>query len=122
MFITLLLVNLGASLLICLLTVLIFRLPLTRLLEQRCSAAAAAVWVKFILFLVFVIGTTVGTRIWEIEHYADPKAPAPISQDVLALEVYKTVISTLQVSAVLLVVLLTVVGLAYLTKKKPDPV
>lgn len=118
MFVTLLLANLAASLLVCLAAVLIFRLPLAKVLKDRFSEDAAAVWMKFILFTVFVIGISVGTRIWEIERYAEPQRSVTISQNLLALEVYKTVIATMQVSAVLLFVLLTVVGLAYLAKKK----
>lgn len=118
MFVTLLLANLVASLLVCLATVLIFSFPLAKVLKDRFSEDAAAVWMKFILFTVFVIGISVGTRIWEIERYADPQKGGAISQNLLVLEVYKTVIATMQVSAVLLFVLLTVVGLTYLARKK----
>jgi hypothetical protein len=118
MFITLLLVNLTASLLVCLATVLIFRSPLVKLVKSHFAEEAAAVWIKFILFTIFVIGISVGTRLWDIEKYIDPQTGGTINQDLLALEIYKTVIATMQVNAVLFFVLLAVVGIVYLAKKK----
>ena len=118
MFITLLLANLAASFLVCLVTVLIFYFPVARAFKSRFTEATASLWMKFILFAIFVIGMSVGTRIWDIERYADSQTGVVISQDLLALEVYKTVIATMQVSAVLLFVLLAMVGLAYLARKK----
>jgi len=118
MFVSLLLANVAASFLACLGIALIFYFPLAQLLRNQFSADAASVWIKFILFAVFVVGISVGTRIWELERYADPRSGGAISQDVLALEVYKTVIATLQVDGFLLFVLLALVGLIYLARRK----
>lgn len=118
MFVTLLLANVAASLLVCLAITLVFYLPLARLLKSRFSEEAASVWMKFALFAVFAAGISVGTRIWDIERYADPRATGAISQDLIALEVYKTVIATLQVGALLLFVLLLVLALVRLAGKK----
>lgn len=122
MFITLLLSNFCISLMICLVTALLFSGLVGRYLKGSFGEDSSALWVRYLVFLIYIIGVSVGTRIWEIERYAArPEVGGKtieLTHDLMALEIYKTLLATLQIDAVLLFTFLLVAWIALVMKKK----
>ncbi|MCM2358928.1 MAG: hypothetical protein NDI77_12320 [Geobacteraceae bacterium] len=118
MFIMLLVVNLSIALIICLATAAVFRKMLAGYLRNYCSEEGSSIWVKFMSFLLCIIGITAGTRIWEVERYLVNGRTVELSREQMALEMYKTLIATLQICALMLFVFLTCAWIASLIKKK----
>src|SRR3989337_1088475 len=69
---------------------------LTRIVAEELSSA----WQKYIRFAIYVVGISGGVRIWELEKYITPRGkddPALVlNMDRWTLEVYRTIIETLQ--------------------------
>lgn len=111
MFVALLLANALVAATVCGAALLLFRQPLTGLLNRRLSPEAAnTAWRSFVL-LVFVGGIGVGTRFWDIERYASAEGEASLARNLFVLELYKTGIGTMLLVAVAFVVLLLVTWL-----------
>ncbi|HEY2924040.1 MAG TPA: hypothetical protein VGJ98_03635 [Candidatus Eisenbacteria bacterium] len=104
MFFALLLLTLGVALLTSLTVVLFFRRPIRQILDRVIGDDLAAGWHRFLLFAIFVVGVSSGVQIWKLEQYVQPDPGIPAAaRRVLALdatsmglEVYRTVIQTLQ--------------------------
>lgn len=106
MFVALLLANALVAATVCGAALLLFRQPLTGLLNRRLSPEAAnTAWRSFVL-LVFVAGIGIGTRYWDIERYASAEGESALVRNLFVLELYKTGIGTLLLVAVAFVVLL----------------
>ena len=64
----------------------------------------ASGWQRFLLFAIFVVGVSSGVQIWKLEQYVHPMAGTPqgarptlmLDSTSIALEIYRTVIQTLQ--------------------------
>jgi hypothetical protein len=102
-FFTLLLLTLGVALLTSLVVVLFFRKPIRQILDRVIGDDLASGWQRFLLFAIFVVGVSSGVQIWKIEQYARPDPNGPpgaraLSLDAtsIGLEIYRTVIQTLQ--------------------------
>lgn len=116
MFTTLLGLTLFVSLLISAASVALFWKPLSGMLRSSLSEGAASLWVRGIALAVLVIGTSVGTRIWDLERYAT--AGEAMSRDLLVLEVYKSAIATAQACVGALVVIFVGIGVIALMKRR----
>ena len=64
--------------------------------EDRLSA----VWHRYVKFAIYVVGISGGVRIWDLEKYITPQTkgqlPIVLNSDRWVLEVYRTIIGTLQ--------------------------
>jgi len=116
MFIALLGLTLLVSLLVCAASVALFWKPLKTMLASRLSEGAAALWARGIALVVFVIGTSVGVRVWDLERHAG--TGRAVSTDVMALEVYKSAILTAQASVAVLAVIFVAIGVFALMKRR----
>ena len=111
MFLSLLLVTFLIALAVSTIVALVFRPALKRILERILSDAIYTAWLRYLLFAVFVVGISSGVRIWELERYiglgpqvGEGAAPPVLDSNHWVLEVYRTVIGTLQGIAWLLLV------------------
>jgi hypothetical protein len=103
MFITLLAVNFLIALAVSFVVARLFKDPVERILERLIA------WERYMRFAIFVVGIAQGVRVWELERYITQK-PMPsgshretamqsvleLTQERWILEVYRTIIETLQ--------------------------
>ncbi len=121
MFLTLLLVTFGIALSVSLAVVHLFDRSIASILEKIVTAELSVAWCRYIRFAAVVVGVSGGVRIRELERYVS--APDQ-DRDILALnadrwtlEVYRTVIETLQSIAWMLLVVFVVALIAYVLSR-----
>lgn len=121
MFITLLAVNFVVAFAVCLIVATIFRTPITRILQRLVSEDLYAAWSKYVTFAIYVVGLSGGVRVWDLERYITPKTeggPAlELTQDRWVLEIYRTIIGTLQSNAWMLLLFFLFALIAYVIVK-----
>ena len=117
MFLTLMLVTFLIATLTATLVALLFNQPLKRILDRLVSEELGVTWKRYFLFAVYVVGISGGVRVWDLEKYITPKTkddlPLALNFDRWVLEVYKTVIGTLQSVAWMLLIFFLFALLAY---------
>lgn len=122
MFITLLVVTFLIALAVSAGIARFFATPVRRILGHIVAEDITIAWAKYIWFAILVVGVSKGVRVWELERYITPM-PAPMSteqgsvlvltRDRWVLEIYRTIIETLQGIAWLLLVFFVFVLIAY---------
>ena len=117
MFITLLLVTFLIALATSLVVVRLFRTPVRTILDRIVSEELRPAWQRYLSFAVVVVGVSGGVRIWELEKYITARSadanPIVLNADRWVLEVYRTLIGTLQSAAWLLLVFFVFALIAY---------
>lgn len=117
MFLTLLLVTFLIALATSTLVASLFSQPVKKILDRLVSEELGATWKRYILFAIYVVGISGGVRVWDLERYITPRAkedmPIVLNSDRWVLEVYKTVVGTLQSVAWMLLVFFLFALLAY---------
>jgi hypothetical protein len=117
MFITLLIVTLAIALATSLLIVSLFRAPIRAILDRVVSPELSGAWHRYLNFAIVVVGVSDGVRIWELEKYITARTkdmePVVLNVDRWVLEVYRTLIGTLQGAAWLLLVFFVFALIAY---------
>ena len=117
MFITLLVVTFTIALATSLGVVRLFRGPIESILGRVVDKTLAGAWHRYLNFAVIVVGVSGGVRIWELEKYITPRLqaelPIALNLDRWVLEVYRTLIGTLQNAAWLLLVFFAVALIAF---------
>lgn len=117
MFITLLIVTFLIAVVITHVIAIGFRTSIAKILERIFSEAIGAAWQRYITYAIYVVGIPGGVRIWELEKYISPRskdeAILVLNVDRWVLEVYRTIIGTLQSTAWLLLVFFLVALFAY---------
>lgn len=121
MFLTLLVVTLLLSASVSWLVSRAFSQPIDRILDRIIADTISAAWVKYMKFAILVVGVSSGVRIHELERYitapqwleADKARIIVLTPERWLLEVYRTIIETLQGVAWLLLVFFVVALLAY---------
>ena len=132
MFITLLVVGFAISVSVCVFTVRIFAMPINDILKRIIPDEISTAWAKYLRFAMYVVGISSGVQIWNLERYVNPgpgqRAEAiPLTADRWILEVYRTIIDTLQGLAWVLLVFFVIALIAYVVvrtfeSKKPKAV
>jgi hypothetical protein len=121
MFLTLLGVTFVVSVAVCFVLSLVFRKSLSRILDRLLGEAIYTAWTRYLLFALYVVGISGGVRVWDLERYITPtKAGDPILEltgDRWVLEMFRTVIGTLQSVAWMLLVFFLVSLLAFVVVK-----
>lgn len=117
MFFTLLFVTFVLSIVVSFGVVKIFDKPISAILHRIIRDAISSAWHRYITFAVYVVGISGGVRIHQLERYIS--APQKDTQ-VLALnaerwtlEIYRTIIETLQAIAWLYLVVFIFALIAY---------
>jgi hypothetical protein len=117
MFLTLLVVTFSIAVLVSFGVARMFSGAIQRILNRIVGPDIAGAWHRYLLFALYVVGVSGGVRIWSLEQYIiprDPKAPPlTLTSDRWTLEVYRTVIGTLQSSAWMLLVVFVFLLIAY---------
>ena len=119
MFLVLLIVVLAVALGVSLLVVRAFERPIDSILKRIIADEISSAWLRYLKFAIVVVGVSAGVRIYELEKYISPRRyekDAQILQltfDRWILELYRTVIETLQGIAWMLLVFFIFALLAY---------
>jgi hypothetical protein len=108
MFASLLVVSFVVAFAICLIVAFLFKKPISRIMQRLIPDDISAAWSKYVNFAIFVVGISGGTRIWDLEKYINPSGKDNIILELTQvrwnLEIYHTVIATLQSIAWMLLV------------------
>ena len=103
MFLTLLGVTFTISVLCSFFVARLFDKPIGAILDRVVAEPLSRAWHRYIRFAIYVVGISGGVRIWELEKYITPRSeemPVPVlNGDRWVLEVYRTIIETLQSAA-----------------------
>lgn len=116
MFITLLGVTFAIALIVTTIVARVFQKSITGILGRIFIPEIAAAWQRYMSFAIYVVGISGGVRIWDLEKYITPRKDEPaviLNTDRWVLEVYRTIIETLQATAWLLLVFFVVAIVAY---------
>lgn len=117
MFITLLIVTLLIAVATSLLVIRLFDRLVRKILDRVVAAELSAAWHRYLSFAVVVVGVSGGVRIWSLEKYitarTDDGEPIVLNADRWILEVYGTLIGTLQSVAWILLVFFIFALIAY---------
>lgn len=119
MFITLLLVTFIIALAVAALVARIFTQPLDSILKRIVGGELSDAWLRYMKFAIFVVGISSGVRIGDLERYITPERwdkearIVQLSLERWVLELYRTVIETLQGIAWMLLVFFVCALIAY---------
>ncbi len=115
MFIGLLVATFAVSLAVCFIVVRLFRNPVESILARIVEEGLAYAWTRYLTFAILVTGLSGGVRIWDLEKYISPQPDMVLELNGArwVLEVYRTVIGTLQSIAWMLLVFFIFALIAY---------
>ncbi len=119
MFITLLTVTFAIAVIVSMIVVRMFANPIDTILNRIISDDISKAWVKYLKFAIYVVGISSGVRIRALEKYINPSKliendeALTLTMDRWVLEVYRTIVETLQGIAWSLLVFFLVALLAY---------
>jgi len=119
MFILLLAVTFVIALAVSYIVVRIFSGPLDDILRRIIADQISNAWLKYLKFAIYVVGISKGVRIFELERYITPAQYdkdariLTLTNERWVLEVYRTVIDTLQGIAWMLLVFFVFALIAY---------
>ena len=121
MFLSLLVVTFAIALLVSFVVATLFSGSIRRILERIVSPDLAGAWHRYLVFALYVVGVSGGVRLYSLEQYInprDPKEPALVlNADRWTLEVYRTVIETLQSTAWMLLVAFVFLLIAFVVAR-----
>ena len=121
MFLTLLAVTFLIALGVSFIVTFIFKKPLNTILHRIVDEEIGSAWSRYLTFAIYVVGVSTGVRVWDLEKYITPvKEDAEIvllTMDRWILEVYRTIIGTLQGIAWMLLVFFVFSLIAYVIVK-----
>ncbi len=117
MFIVLMAVTFAIAAGVSFLVVRVFRNSITAILDRIAAGEIGRAWRRYLAFAMYVVGISGGVRVWDLEKYITPR-PEEAQAIVLngarwTLEVYRTIIGTLQSIAWLLLVFFVFALIAY---------
>ncbi len=121
MIIALLAVTFAIAFVVSAIVARLFRASIRSILERIIADEISAAWVRYLQFAIYVVGISSGVRIHRLDNYILPMARGPkekaeilaLNTDRWVLEVYRTVIGTLQGVAWMLLVFFLVALVAY---------
>ncbi len=121
MFITLLVANFIVAFLVCLIITAVFRKPIDKILQRLVAEDIYSTWSRYIIFAIYVVGISGGVRIWDLEKYISPQTQGgtilQLTSERWVLEIYRTIIGTLQSNAWMLLVFFIFALMAFVIVK-----
>lgn len=122
MFVSLLLATLVLAAICSFLIAYFFRGPIDRTLDRIVGAEFGAAWKRYLVFAIYVVGISGGVRVWDLEKYItpDPENPILLNADRWILELYRTLIGTLQGVAWMLLVFFAFALVAYVIVRRGE--
>ena len=118
MFTTLLIATFIIAFVVSTVVVLLFAGPISKILNRIISDKISSAWSKYLKFAIYVTGISSGVRIWNLEKYItrphyEGSEIVQLTAERWVLEVYRTVIGTLQGIAWMLLVFFIFALVAY---------
>jgi len=118
MFITLLIVTFVIAFVVSSIVVLVFGRPINNILTRIIADKISSAWSRYLKFAIYITGISSGVRIWDLEKYiTKPRYEGAeivqLNPERWLLEVYRTVIGTLQGVAWMLLVFFVFALIAY---------
>jgi hypothetical protein len=118
MFLTLLLVTFAIATVVSAVVAAVFRRPVKRILDRIIADDLSSAWLRYLMFALFVVGISSGVRVWDLEKYVTKPLVkgaeiVELTRDRWILEVYRTVIDTLQGLAWVLLVFFVIALIAF---------
>jgi hypothetical protein len=108
MFISLLAATFAVAFCVSWILAAVFRKPMDKILARILDDEISHAWELYLLFAIFVVGISSGVRPWELERYISPETmdgvPLVLNAERWVLEIYRTVIGTLEGVAWMLLV------------------
>ncbi len=108
MFMTLLATTFVVALLVTSIVVFVFDKSIKHILTRIVSDDLAYAWTRYLRFAIYVVGIGGGVQVWSLEKYIVRQEPygeiVALTSDRWMLELYNTVIGSLQSTAVVLLV------------------
>jgi hypothetical protein len=121
MFILLLVVNFLLAFAVCFIVARIFKNPINKILQRLIADDIYAIWTRYIIFAIYVVGVSGGVRVWDLEKYISPQSDKStileLNLDRWVLEIYRTIIGTLQSVAWMLLLFFIFALIAYVIVK-----
>jgi hypothetical protein len=103
MFISLLIVTLAVAFGVAFIIDSLFKQSLDRIMKRIITDEIYTAWTRYVRFALYVVGISNGVRMWDLERYISPQITRNDEQQILELtterwilEVYRTIIETLQ--------------------------
>jgi len=120
-FVSLLLVTFGVAVGCSFVVILLFNRSVNTILSRIVADEIASAWTRYLKFAIFVVGVSGGVRIWELEKYITPRdadaEAVVLTIERWTLEIYRTVIETLQSVAWMLLIFFLFALIAYVIAK-----
>ena len=116
MFIQLLIVTFLIATVTSALPALLFSSPVKKILSRLVPDELAPSWSRYITFAIYVVGISGGVRVWDVEKYISPDKDGQIlilNHDRWVIEIYKTIIGSLQSVAWMLLIFFLFALIAY---------
>jgi hypothetical protein len=99
----------------------VFRKPVDRILHRLIGEDIYTEWGKYLRFAIYVVGVSGGVQVWKLERYISAEGPdqkiLELTQERWVLEIYRTVLGTLQGVAWMLLVFFLVALVAFVIVK-----
>lgn len=117
MFFTLLLVTFGLAIAVSFAVVQIFKKPIGDIFQRIIKDEISKAWQKYITFATYVVGISGGVRIYQLEQYISARHKdvevLELTVERWTIEVYRTIIETLQSIAWMYLVIFVFTLIAY---------
>ena len=119
MFLNLLLVTFGTSFAVALAVAWVFSSPISNIMKRIIADSISSAWARYMQFAIMVVGVSSGVRIYELEKYVTPNrfikdgTIVQLTSERWILELYRTIIDTLQGVAWMLFAFFAVALVAY---------
>lgn len=118
MFTTLLIATFIISFVVSTVVVLLFAIPINKILDRIISNKISRAWSKYLKFAIYVTGISSGVRIYSLEKYItkphyEGSEIVRLTTERWVLEIYRTIIGTLQGVAWMLLVFFVFALIAY---------
>jgi hypothetical protein len=108
MIISLLVITFAIAFVVASVVVLIFTKPIDGILNRIIPDELSSAWSRYLKFAIYVVGIGGGVRVWSFEKYLAPQEPNKeivlLTSERWMLEIYETIIGTLQSTVMLLLV------------------
>ncbi|PTV99834.1 hypothetical protein C8C76_10956 [Halanaerobium saccharolyticum] len=121
MFYLLLIVTFLVALLVCYIVSRLFNDSIYKILNLIVPEAINQAWLKYIKFAIYVVGISGGVRVWDLEKYItsryDNREIVELTAERWTLEIYRTLIGSLQSIATVLLIFFIFTLIAYVVLK-----
>jgi hypothetical protein len=117
MFIGLLVITFVIAVVVSFLVARMFRNAITSILDRIVGGEFSGAWLRYLTFAIYVVGISGGVRVWDLEKYIIPRPEEAeaiiLNAERWTLEIYRTVIGSLQGIAWMLLVFFVFALIAY---------